>query len=673
MTEPGGDDPRRTEGEEPASSLDAALAAFKPRAEDADSSPVSEGGRSGMKWSPVTDAGNGSGTETEPRPRSSFQFDLGSALAKLGSTTGTSPADDAPDAEAPEADAPDGSEPSEASPTEARQSEPPPSTPVVEPLPTRGTAAPADPLPTRGTAPADPLPTRGAAESPTASDASPLVDRLPTRTPRRDQPVPDATPPRPEPAPEQPVARAQPTKSVFDAVNPSPTLPTTAVRSGAPVVPPQAPTAPAIPSGDGSTLPTLPAAAPAAPPPVIAPIESAPSTPQLNALRSAQLRADRNDRRGKLFGRSVLALVLLGLLVAVALFFGRSYLFPTEWDAELTPLVDEIQSARGTEFDDTVPLVERPATEYAPLVTAQVLGADWSTRLPEWRALGLAAADGAVADVQVRIAALYPAFFDPEADTIVASAERSADARQPALRLALEQVFAHQTVDDGTTEPVPLGLTGLQSMDVTARRAHDAAAAGLVTSAPDAVADLAGVPVPIAYQLRAADRLGEALIDGASDVRPGDPLPAAASRLAEETAAVVGGLLQPGDQQVLAPVALGADDWTLIWSARLSPAVVGPMADSLVADSYSVVSRAGVTCFVAVFQTDSEVTASALLANLTTWVGGAAEGTSATVTPLAPDRVQLEGCDPGSTVTITPAPGATDLVISRQLERFNAG
>lgn len=668
MTEPGGEDPRRTDQEDPASWFDAALAAFKPRGQDADSSPVSDTGRPGMTWSPVTDAGNGSGTETEARPRTSFQFDLGSALAKLGGGASTQPADAPAHPDTPEPES------QESSDAQARRSEPQPSAPeTVEPLPTRGGAPETlEPLPTRRGAPdpVDPLPTRGAAPTAPTEDP-PVVDRLPTRTPRREAPEP--SPARPEPAPEQPVARSQPTKSVFDAVNPSPTLPTTAVAPGVPAVPPQAPGAPIVPTGDGSMLPTLPAAAPAAPPPVIAPIESAPSTPQLNALRSAQLRADRNDRRGKLFGRSVLALVVVGGLVAVALFFGRAYLFPAEWDAELTPLVDEIQSVRGAEFDDTAPLVERPATEYAPLVTAHVLGADWSTRLPEWRALGLAAADGAVADVQVRIAALYPAFFDPEADAIVASAERSADARQPALRLALEEVFAHQVGGAEADEPAPLGLTGLDAMDVTARRAYDAAAAGLVTSAPDAVADLAGVPVPVAYQLRAADVLGQALIAAAIDARPGDALPAAAARLDEETALAVGGLLQPDDQQVLAPVALGADDWTLIWSARLPPAVVGPMADSLVADSYSVVSRAGVTCFSAVLQADSDATGATLLAHLTTWASGAAEGTMATATPLGPDRVQLEGCDPGSTVTITPAPGATDLVLSRQLDRLGAG
>jgi hypothetical protein len=673
MTEPGGEDPQPSEEVE--SRLDAALGSFKPRRPSADSSPVSESGRSGMTWSPVTEAETGSGTEA--RPRSSFQFDLGSALARLGGGSEPPSADEPP---APEID-----ETTEPLPVRARSTDgdPTPTSSTVEragetdPLPTRGSSSrPAvDPLPTRdrtGSGAADPLPTRGRTGAPDA-DASPDLDRLPVRTPRSEPPKSRPIEPERPAAPDRPAARPQPPRSVFDSANPTPTLPAT----GAPVVPSQPPTqraamppAPAPPSADGSPLPTLPSTLPSAPPPLIAPIESAPSTPQLNALRSAQLRANRNDRRGKLFGRSLLSLIVLGGLVAAALLFGRSYLFPTEWDPALTPLVDEIQSARDAEFDDTLPLVERSSSEYAPLVTAHVLGADWNTRLPEWRALGLASGDGAVADVQARISMLYPAFFDPESDTIVVSADRSVDAREPALRLALESALASQLGDGDEATIPPLGLTGLESMEGTARRAFDAAAAGLVASAPDALTDLSGVPLPVAYQLRATDSVGAALLDGVAAARPGDPLPASAARLDDGATPALGGLRQPGDQQVLEPVALGPDDWALIWGTRLSPSMASQMADSLTADSYSVVNRSGVTCFIAVFQTSTEATGASLLADLTAWASGAGAGTQAAASQLGPNRVQVEACDPGATATTAPSAGAVDLVIRRQLDRL---
>ena len=679
MTEPG-DDPEPAEEVE--SQLDAALGAFKPRGRSADTSPVNESGRSGMTWSPVTDVGTDSGPETEPAPRSSFQFDLGSALARLGGATEAPSTPDSPPTDATGTPDPGGS--TEPLPVRARRSDADssPDSRSADPaggddtLPPRPQPdATTDALPTRSpTAPApdpDPLPTRSRAEPP-AAPTSPVADRLPTRTPRIAPPVHQPAEPDPGPAePERPAVRQQPAgRSVFDDGNPTPTLPV----AGAPTLPPQPPVVRAAPStraADGSTLPTLPATMPATPPPVIAPIESAPSTPQLNALRSAQLRASRNDRQGKLLGRSLLAFLVVGGLVAAAMLFGRAYLFPTAWDAELTPLVDEIQSARDAEFDHAVSLVERPGSEYAPLVTTQVLGDEWDTRLPEWRALGLAGGDGAVADVQMRIATLYPAFYDAESDTIVVSDERSADARRPALRLALETVLASQLEDspDATASP-SLGLTGLDATQDLARRAYDAAATGLVATALDATADLTGVPVPVAYQLRAIDSIGAALVDDVEVAAPGDELPTAVARLDDEAAPASGGLRQPGDQQVLEPVALGADDWALIWGTRLSPAVVGEMADSLAADSYSVVDRSGVTCFVAVFQTGSDADGAALLANLTSWAAAAPAGASAVATQLAPNRAQLEACDPGADAAAAPSAVAADLVIRRQLDRL---
>lgn len=702
MTDPA--DGRSEPSEEGRSELDAALGAFKPRGDDADSSAVSERARSGMTWNPVTASTPDAPSSDEPS-RPSFQFDLGGALARLGmATDAPASADGGP---APEPDAVPDTTP-DTTPAAAASAADPlademadlgttatadvEATGDVEALPVRARRG-ADPEPT-----IDPLPTRSPASAqpvapaedvaPVDAAASPVVDRLPTRSPRR-EPVPRPSPavaPDPDPAP-APARSQAPARSVFAEANPAPTLP---VAGAAPVrhVETSSPRVAPVPGGaDLPNLPTLPASVPAAPPVVIAPTPSAPSTPELNALRAAQLRAQRNDRQGKMVGRALLALIAVAGLIAGSLVFGRSYLFPTEWDPELTPLVDEFEQALGVEFDHAVALSERPASEYGPLVTAALLGEDWAERLPAWRALGLAGGDGAVSDVQVRVAGLYPAFYDADADTIVVSVERSADGRAAALRLALAQVAASQsgadtaeaetagndTAGNDTAGTPALGLTGLESMSTVAQRAHDAAAVDLVASSPDAVADLAGVPLPIAYHLRAALRLGPALTGGGSDPRPGAELaPAVLERLADAASPAPPALLQPGDEQVGTPVSLGADDWALVWASRLSADAVEPMVASLVGDSVSVVERGGTTCVVAVLQAAGETEGAALTAGVSAWAAAGPAGTPAGVASLAPDRVQLDTCDPGADASVSPVATAVDLVIDRQLVRLGA-
>ena len=147
-----------------------------------------------------------------------------------------------------------------------------------------------------------------------------------------------------------------------------------------------------MPLADGA-LPTLPAANPTAPPPLAESTESAPSPTDINALRSAQIRVNKQQRKNRMFGRTLLAFVVVGAVIASALVFGRSYLFPTGWDATLTPIVDAIQEATGTEFDQTVALEAQSANEYAGNLLEFTLGSDWVANVPQWRALGLVEGD----------------------------------------------------------------------------------------------------------------------------------------------------------------------------------------------------------------------------------------------------------------------------------------
>ena len=116
--------------------------------------------------------------------------------------------------------------------------------------------------------------------------------------------------------------------------------------------------------------------------------------------------------------------------------------------------------------------------------------------------------------------------------------------------------------------------------------------------------------------------------------------------------------------------ALGTDDWALIWGSRLAPAVVARMVNAVVADSYSVVNRSGVTCFIAVFGTGSEAAGNSLLGDLQSWVANSPSGSQATAIQLGPDRLQVEACDPGADAAGAPSSAGIDLVIGRQLDRI---
>ena len=346
-----------------------------------------------------------------------------------------------------------------------------------------------------------------------------------------------------------------------------------------------------------------------------APIDSAPSTPDINALRSAQLRSNRQQQKGKLFGRTLLAFMMIGGLIAMALIFGRSYLFTTEWDATLTPVVDDIQESTGVEFDHTVPLVVQPADEYAANLLSQTVGQDWAERVPEWRALGIASGDITPLTIAATFAERNAAYYDPVSDTVYQVEDSDPDAVRPALETALLAALRNQVADtEGASEDVvessQTGLTGISTPQAITRRSVDAyvirRSAGEVSGTTEVTAIAADLPVPIAYELAAVDRLGEAILSAAgtdpSTIQLGDAYPDAIyGVLGDNPVNASGPVLLAGDRPLTDSVALGADDWSLVWGSRLPGVTVDRLVRNVTADSYQPISRGGATCFVAVF------------------------------------------------------------------------
>jgi hypothetical protein len=726
MTEPAdAPEPAANPPPGPTGDPDNVLETFKADVTETDNDSVHDaiGGRPRLNWSPVTDGGGRAPTESTDE-RSSFHFDLGGALARLGeqpskpSESGQPPAaaPTPPPPSAPQSPLPQRSAAKAAPLAEPAPPAPPtpvapiadhvlpqraPSTPppevarvVDDPLPQRGPSAPVVPVADHG------LPQRGTAAPPADPAPAPL-DPLPRRgeRPAAEAPLAPAPVPPREPA-GGPYVTAR--RSVFDDSGSSPntTMPPSARPPASPIVPPAAatlaatptipaPPAPTLPPASaGPLLPTLPAAIPHATPMYTPPIDSAPSTPDINAFRSAQLRASRQQRKGKMFSRTLLALFAIGLAVAGALYFGRQYLFPTEWDQSLTPIVDDIQNDRGVEFDHTVGLVKQPSADYALTIGRLVVDDSWMAQVPVWRALGLTTGEPTADGIAPALASSRLAVYDPDADRIYMSAEADPEAAAPDLRLALEEAFAAQQGSAGAdvTDETNTGFLGVspprQIVDnavshYLAQRetAGTATVAETASGIPSGSGPSSALPLPIEYELAAVDDLGEALLAAAgvdpASVRFDTPYPDNLGAALDDGAHLTpSGALEVGDRSLAAPVALGNDDWSLVWGSRLPQATVDQLASIVVADSFRPIDRGGLICAVAVFETTNPTDAASVLAAMQTWVAGSPAGAQSTVAQLSDTRVQLSTCDPGADAAGVPQPGDVDALINRQLTRL---
>jgi hypothetical protein len=633
---------------------------FKAVGADADSPSVNEalGGRPRLDRSPA-DTGGGRPATGSKGSRSGFTFDLGGALARLDGGA------QQPPAAAPPAPVP---------PSEPASADDPPLTP----LPRRGAVSPSPAARSEPEVrPAEPPP-----EPTTRSYVAPshsVFDDIEGR--------PTAT----AITPSLPSARSAPVPS-SPSLPAGPSLPTDvptlrpAVESfgGGPTTLPPGGGIPSLP-----TVPTLPNLPPAPPPrPVMAaPVTSVPPPPDPVAVRAAQLRARQQQKQGnKFFGKALLAVVVLAAAIGGVLTFGRSRLFPNSWDHALTPIVDVVQQEHGAEFEHTVELVRQPLDEYQATASRLLFGDDWIARVPEWRAVGLAAGDPSPASVGGEIALRRLAVYDADADRIYMASDTDADtpAAVVDLRVALEAAYAAQ---QGGPAPLPpgngIGLLGLSSPDVIVRRAvtrslAERAAAIVDPAAPDASASVvsAGMPLPIEYELSATESLGSALLIGAG-IDPAtftfeSQIPAyLTAQLDDAPATTSGAVLQEGERALADPISLGVDDWSLVWGTRLPASTVDRLTEVVGADSYRPFDRAGVTCVGAVFESASPGDGGFVLSAMATWAAGAPPESQAVATSLSETLVQLISCDPGVTAAVVPQTTSVTQLLERQMARLS--
>jgi hypothetical protein len=458
-----------------------------------------------------------------------------------------------------------------------------------------------------------------------------------------------------------------PQASVFDAAAPAPALPSEPKRQ-----PTVQPSAPVIPAGAIANLPTLPPAAPPSPAPIAEPSNS-PATPDIHAVRSYQLKAKREQRRGKVVGRTLLVLFLLGGGVAAALTFGRSYLFPTEWDSTLTPIVNQIQDDRDGTFVDAVDLEVLPTAEYAPIVVGLTVGDDWTERLPEWRALGVAAGGPDVTGLAETVAAWRPAMYDPVNDRVIQVADGDPDATTAALTLALEEVYErqHGTAPNDSFDGAALGVLGVSPLQEINSQAIDRELLG-GADAFTATAE-SQVPLPLLYEFTAIDALGAPLVASAPSstlTYGGDhPDPVLMATDVSHNLATAAALPE-GVETLGEPVALGLDNWAMIWTNRLPARTVERLQTLVSADSYQPVQRGDARCFVASMQATSETAAADLLGNMTQWVANGPPSAGATAILAEPTRIELFACDPGQDAGYVVDAAAVSAVVESQVARL---
>ena len=166
-----------------------------------------------------------------------------------------------------------------------------------------------------------------------------------------------------------------------------------------------------------------------------------------------------------------------------------------------------------------------------------------------------------------------------------------------------------------------------------------------------------------------SDQLGPALLAKSGldqDTAPlgTDVLETLATNLDDAPRATSPGVLLPTDKSLAQPIALGVDDWSLVWGGRLPATSVDRLTELVVADSYQPIDRSGAICVVAMFEAASPADAAFVLQRMQTWAAAAPAQSQATATQVDDTRVQLVTCDPGADASGSLQPGAAQALVA---------
>lgn len=510
--------------------------------------------------------------------------------------------------------------------------------------------------PARADVAAPPAPSGPAAGS-TAGEALGL-----TTAPETATPTPAASPPpvaSPAPSPSIPVAA--PDASVPVAATPSPaaeappvvpTDPPPATSAPDPVADEPAPT---VPDQSAPTAPDIAVAPPTQPNqaislPAAAAVPSVAPPRQTAAVLATAPRKPKKDRSGSL-ARLGLFFLVVGALVSAAVIFGRPYLFPEDWDDEALGVAQSIEEARGVDFTEPVLVTPQPTAAHREMVAAQLLG-DPASKLPMWRALGLAGPDSTdEATLQTLIAELSPVLYSTADGQVYHDSEFTRSDReflisQAMATAALDQEFGFSAdASNRTLDAAALTEAHVrQQTEVLAGATADQAASPTVDMAP-----LAFLPAVLDYRLTAPEVFVE-LLPPINDV-DANPLggigtqgPGPLTRT--PLASVPSESVVAGDAAVGPPVVTDRSFWYLSFASHLDATTAYRMSNQLQGAGLQMVDGSTGRCAVATLTTGDAAANAALESDLVAWATAASPAFGATATALPDSSVQLRSCDP---------------------------
>jgi hypothetical protein len=430
--------------------------------------------------------------------------------------------------------------------------------------------------------------------------------------------------------------------------------------------------APSLPAHATATMPSIPTVptAPAYVPPPPAPSPFVGTTPTPSRAANAGSRGKRKKRRAGV--KAFLVLLILGGVVAGALVYGRSYLFPDEWDRDLVPIADDIEATVGVEFVDAVRVDELPAEEYDTRAAAAVFGTGWEAQLPVWRALGLAAGEATPTAFGPVLRSWSPGVYDPATGEVVLIEKLGGRARDAALTelltaVLLDQVYEANLLVDSANPLVSRAVVAHQ-VELTA----DAS-----TTAIEPVLDrtqLDTMPSPLAYELLARADLGApaaaagGLTLAADDASDLAQLPGAVSDvLGAAPASAAPARLGTGDIATADSTVPTRDLWYLVFGAYLPADAAAAGAQAISAGSLTSATRGELTCAYATLSAADAAGAGVLQFVVNAWAQSAPVESAATVTTFEDGTVQLAACDPGAAPAVLPRPGVAAELVARQV------